>query len=457
MIKILHLSDVHLGSGFSHGRLNPVTGLNTRLEDFVSSLSRCIDRAISEPVDLVLFGGDAFPDATPPPVVQEAFASQFRRLVDAEIPTVLLVGNHDQHSQGQGGASLCIYRTLGVPGFIVGDRLETHTIQTHSGQIQVITLPWLTRSTLLTRPETEGLALVDVNQLLINRLTVALEGEVRRLDPDLPTVLLAHLMTDTAFYGAERFLAVGKGFTIPMALLTRSCFDYVALGHVHRHQILCQDPPVVYPGSIERVDFGEEDEAKGFVLAEVERNQTQIEFCPLPVRPFRTLKIDLSQMESDPQATLLKLIQSETIQAAIVRLIYQIRSDQLDQIDVAALHQALSSAHSYTIHPELVSQLARPRLPELGVGNTIAPLEALQAYLASREDLKDIAAKMLEAAQVLLTHEGEAWLDLVGVEHKPIKSVGQQNREVIHVGLTSLEDTLPVRLSEDGETQLRLL
>ena len=69
MIKLLHLSDIHMGSGFSHGRLNPDTGLNTRLEDFVAALERCIDRALQEPVDLVLFGGDAFPDATPPPLV----------------------------------------------------------------------------------------------------------------------------------------------------------------------------------------------------------------------------------------------------------------------------------------------------------------------------------------------------------------------------------------------------
>ena len=267
MIKILHLSDIHMGSGFSHGRVNPETGVNTRLEDFVNSLSKCIDRAIGlcpdtengEPVDLVLFGGDAFPDATPPPYVQEAFASQFRRLVDAQIPTVLLVGNHDQHSQGQGGASLCIYRTLGVPGFIVGDRIVTHRIETRSGPVQIITLPWITRSTLLTRPETEDLSLAEVNELLIKRLEPRLEGEIRRLDPEVPTVLLAHLMADRASLGAERFLAVGKGFTIPISMLTRPCFDYVALGHVHRHQSLnkSNQPPVIYPGSIERVDFSE--------------------------------------------------------------------------------------------------------------------------------------------------------------------------------------------------------
>jgi len=415
MIKILHLSDVHLGSGFSHGRLNPVTGLNTRFEDFVRSLSYCIDRAIAEPVDLVLFGGDAFPDATPPPIVQEAFANQFRRLVDAGIPTVLLVGNHDQHSQGQGGASLCIYRTLGVPGFVVGDRLETHRIQTQNGPVQVITLPWLTRSTLLTRPETEGVSLADVNQLLISRLVVALEGEIRRLDADVPTVLLAHLMIDTAHYGAERFLAVGKGFTVPMSLLVRPCFDYVALGHVHKHQILCHQPPVVYPGSIERVDFGEEHEDKGFMLVEVERGQTRLQFCPLSVRSFRTLNVDLSGVE-DPQSVLMQAIKPEVIQDAIVRLIYKLRADQLDQIDTAPLHQSLSTAHSYTIHPELVSQLARPRLPELGAGSGIAPLDALQAYLASREDLKNIADAMREAAQSLLAADGEAWLNSLSEE-----------------------------------------
>ena len=410
MIKILHLSDIHMGSGFSHGRLNPDTGLSTRLEDFVNTLSKCIDRALAEPVDLVLFGGDAFPDATPPPFVQEKFASQFRRLVDAQIPTVLLVGNHDQHSQGQGGASLCIYRTLGVPGFMVGDRLTTHHIQTRNGAVQVITLPWLTRSTLLARPETEGLSLAEVNQLLIERLRVVMEGEIRRLDPNVPTVLLGHLMIDNACYGAERFLAVGKGFTIPLSLLIRPCFDYVALGHVHRHQNLnaSNDPPVIYPGSIERVDFSEEKEDKGYVMVELERGRATWEFCPLPVRSFCTINVDLANA-ADPQAVLLKAIEKKNIQDAVVRLIYKLRSDQIDLIDSATIHQALSPAHNYTIQPELVSQLARPRVPELGTSNSIDPLEALKTYLDNRSDLKDIANGMLEAAQQLLAVETQVW------------------------------------------------
>ncbi|MBN3944022.1 MAG: exonuclease SbcCD subunit D [Nostoc sp.] len=412
MIKILHLSDIHMGSGFSHGRINPATGLNTRLEDFVNTLSICIDRALTDTVDMVIFGGDAFPDATPPPYVQQAFASQFRRLMDANIPTVLLVGNHDQHSQGQGGASLNIYRTLGVPGFVVGDTLTTHCIETRNGKVQVITLPWLTRSTLMTRQETEGLSLAEVNQLLTERLRVVLEGEVRRLDPDVPTILLAHLMADNATLGAERFLAVGKGFTLPLSLLTRPCFDYVALGHVHRHQNLNKfnNPPVIYPGSIERVDFSEEKEDKGYVMLELERGRAEWEFCPLTVRTFQTIEVDISKAD-EPQVLLMKAIAKYDIQDAVVRLIYKLRSEQMDLIDSSSLHTALCPAHTYTIQAELVSQLARPRIPELSASSSIDPMEALKTYLNNREDLKDIAASMMDAAQKLLADEVEVWLE----------------------------------------------
>lgn len=410
-MKILHLSDIHIGSGFCHGRVNPLTGLNTRLEDFVKTLSLCIDRALNDRVDLVLFGGDAFPNATPAPYVQEAFAHQFRRLVDADIPTVLLVGNHDQHSQGLGGASLNIYRTLAVPGFVVGDTLTTHRISTRNGDIQIITLPWLTRSTLMTRQETQGSSLAEVNQLLTERLQVVIEGEIRRLDPSIPTVLLAHLMADNATLGAERLLAVGKGFTLPLSLLTRSCFDYVALGHVHKHQNLNKSnhPPVIYPGSIERVDFSEEKEDKGYVMIELEKGKVNWEFCPLPVRIFRTIEVDLSKHD-DPQAALLKAIAKYDIQDNVVRLIYKLRSDQLDLIDNSSLNNALKSAHTYTIQAELVSQLAKPRIPELSTSSSIDPMSALKTYLNNREDLKDIAPSMLEAAQNLLTDDQEIFL-----------------------------------------------
>ncbi len=415
MIRVLHVSDIHLGSGLSHGRINPTTGINTRLEDFAHTLSLCIDHALGlvpehPPVDLVLFGGDAFPDATPPPLHQDLFARQFRRLADAGIPTVLLVGNHDQQGQGQDGSTLAIYRTLGVSGFVVGDQLATHRIETQAGPIQVTTLPWLNRSALLTQEEMAQLSGEQVSAQLLRRLQLALEGEIRRLDPELPAILLVHAMVDTAKFGSERHLAVGRGFTVPLSLLARSEYQYVALGHVHRHQVLCQDPPVIYPGSLERVDFGEEEETKGFIIAALDRERATYEFIPLPVRAFRTLRVDITDLPPEQtraaQAQILKTITQSSIENAIVRLIYQARKDQRRELDEAEIHRALAPAFSYLIAPETISP-ERTRLPQLQTVQS-DPLQALEQYLDSRPDLAAWREDMVQVTQQLLM-EDERW------------------------------------------------
>ncbi|WP_448380604.1 exonuclease subunit SbcD [Gloeomargarita sp.] len=400
-IRILHLSDIHLGSGQNHGRLNPDTGLNTRVEDVHRALQLCIDRALDLPVDVVLFTGDAFPDATPPPLLQELFAQQFLRLVTAGIPVVLLVGNHDQHTQGEGGASLSIYRALQVPGVIVGESLATHTLSTRQGAIQIVTLPWITRSMLLTKPETQGMSMTQINELLLQRLRAALEGELINLDANLPAILAAHVMVDQASFGAERLLSAGKTLTVPLSLLAQPCFRYVALGHVHRHQVLHRHPPVVYAGSIERVDFSEENEAKGYVLIDITPTATHFEFCPLPTRRMVTIRADVTAA-ADPQAELLAQIQRTPIADSIVRLIYRLKPEQTQQIHLAPLQAALATAHSYTIEAELTAEQPRQRVTQLDLRQALDPLTVLAQYVDENEELQPLKADLLLAAQALL-------------------------------------------------------
>ncbi|MEN9217082.1 MAG: exonuclease subunit SbcD [Gloeomargarita sp. HHBFW_bins_162] len=407
-IRILHVSDIHLGSGQNHGRTNPLTGLNTRVEDFTQALATCIDQALSLPVDVVLFTGDAFPDATPAPWIQELFAQQFLRLVRAQIPVVLLVGNHDQHTQGEGGASLSIYRALNVPGVIVGESLATYTLETRNGPLQIVTLPWITRSMLLTKPETQGLSMSEINELLLTRLREALAGEILNLDENIPTILAAHVMADKALFGAERLLSAGKTLTVPLSLLAQPCFRYVALGHVHRHQVLWDHPPVVYAGSIERVDFSEENEAKGYVLIEIEPEQTRFEFCPLPTRLMHTIRVDLIY-SPDPQKKLLSEIADAPIDDAIVRVIYRIKSDQVAQINEAQIRSALASAHSLSIQAELVNEQPRQRVTQVDLNQVLDPMTVLEQYVDETEGLQPLKADLLLAAQALLNGTEPEW------------------------------------------------
>ncbi len=286
----------------------------------------------------------------------------------------------------------------------MGDRLRTHTLELPKGPLQIITLPWLNQATLLTRQQTEGKTLNEIHQILLQKLEPILEAEIRRLNPEIPAILVGHLMADRANLGAERFLAVGKGFNIPVAFLNRSELDYVALGHVHRHQNLnpSNDPPIIYPGSIERVDFSEEKEAKGYVLINLRKGHANWEFVPLPARAFRTIKIDVSDAD-EPETAILNEIAQVSITDTVVRLIYKIRPEQTELIDQRALRKALKAAHQASIQAELVSQLSRPRLPELGIGQSLDPMNALDTYLTNREDLQDIALAMRETATELMS------------------------------------------------------
>ncbi len=88
-MKFLHLADVHLGME-NYGRIDPSTGLHTRLKDFIKCFSFAIDIALEEKVDLVIFTGDAYKNSNPNPTHQREFARQIYRLSEAEIPVSVL-------------------------------------------------------------------------------------------------------------------------------------------------------------------------------------------------------------------------------------------------------------------------------------------------------------------------------------------------------------------------------
>ncbi|MBI4532336.1 MAG: exonuclease subunit SbcD, partial [Candidatus Melainabacteria bacterium] len=147
-IEIIHVSDIHLGSGENHGRLNPLTGLNIRLEDFAAALAKVVDYAIDNHIDVFLFSGDAYRNASPEPIYQATFAKQLKRLSASGIQTVLVVGNHDQLLRSSASHSLSVFQSLEVPGVFVIDRPCILTIDTTRGAFQLIGLPYVNRHQL---------------------------------------------------------------------------------------------------------------------------------------------------------------------------------------------------------------------------------------------------------------------------------------------------------------------
>lgn len=380
-IKLVHVSDIHFGSGESHGRINPQSGLNVRFEDFVAALVKVVDYAIEEEADIFLFSGDAYKNASPEPVYQKFFARELKRLSDAGIISVLVVGNHDQVLRASQSHAMSVFQSLQVPGMITVDRPISTVIDTKNGALQLVGLPHVTRHQLMTLDKYKDLTAAEIDRVLVEHIRDLLRGFYLKLDPAIPTVVTAHMSTDTALAGIEEELLVGYTLTFPNEIFIDDKIDYVALGHIHKHQVLRKDhPAIVYAGSLERVDFGEEKEDKGFVAVTLERGSCNYQFISIDPRPFITIDVDLTNIE-DPQEEVASRIARALVPGCVLRVRYKINQEKLSLLNEERLREMASDALSLKLNAEIVPSHTRARLPQLTESAVLSPLAAIDTYL----------------------------------------------------------------------------
>src|SRR4030042_1742874 len=154
-MKILHFADLHLGVE-TYGRIDPTTGLSSRLNDFLAVFDELVDYALENKVDLVLFCGDAYKSREPTQTQQREFARRINRLATAGIPVLLLTGNHDLPNAIGRATATEIFDTLAVKNVHVANKPETSKISTPGGDIQIVAIPWLRRSALLASENTKN-------------------------------------------------------------------------------------------------------------------------------------------------------------------------------------------------------------------------------------------------------------------------------------------------------------
>lgn len=402
-MKILHLADVHLGME-NYGRLDPATGLSTRLADFCATFDEAIDRALGEPVDAVLFAGDAYKTRDPTPTYQREFARRIRRLADAGIPVVILAGNHDLPNAAQRATSTEIFGVLGLPNVFVSRRVETLRLDTRHGPLQVVTLPWLTRSAVLSREEYRDGTLRELNEIMVTKLEALVGDQAQRLEPDLPAVLVGHCHLFGAEIGAERWLAVGEDPMIAESALRDPNFDYVALGHIHRQQLRHGPPPIAYSGSINRVDFSEEKEEKGFWLVDLAPGRADPQFVPVNARPFET--VEVTPDGDDPTGQVLRVLQrrEHRLRDAVVRVIVNLQPEQEGRLDEGEVRKALGSAFYAAPIQQRIEQRRRERLPGV-LSGPLTPLDALRRYFEATNVPPTRRDVLLEYAERLLQGE----------------------------------------------------
>jgi len=410
-LKILHFADLHLGVE-SYGHIDPATGLSSRLLDFLSALDQVVDYALENKVDLVLFCGDAYKTREPTQTQQREFAKRVSRLSANNIPIFLLIGNHDLPNAIGRATTTEIFDTLSVKNVYVSNRPDIYRISTRSGTIQIASLPWLRRSALLSKEETKNLNFDQIKERLQQTLTRTIEFNASKLDPGLPSILAAHVWVAGAEIGSERLMTIGQEHVLLLSNVANPAFDYVALGHIHRHQVLADSPPTVYAGSPACLDFSDEEDEKGFYLVEIApdgeagKRQVSFEFHPVSGRRFLTISVTLDSQDIDPTATVLKAIaeQEDRLREAIVRLNITLPIEIEGQLRDSDIREALKEAHNFTIAREIVRE-ARLRLGQF-TAEEITPLDALKAYLESKKASPERTKVLMEYGERLIQERG---------------------------------------------------
>jgi exonuclease SbcD len=406
-VRIIHFADLHLGVE-NYGRIDPNTGLSSRLNDFLSALDQLVDYALENHVDLVLFCGDAYKTREPSQTQQREFAKRINRLATADIPVFLLTGNHDLPNAIGRATATEIFDTLAVKNVYVANRPDIYNILTSDGTIQVVALPWLRRSALLSREDTKNLDFEQINQKLQQILTDIITTQVAKLDPTLPAVLAAHVWVTGAQVGSESLMSIRQEHALLPSNVAQPAFDYVALGHIHKHQVLSEQPPVVYAGSLERVDFGEEHDEKGFYIVDIKpdkatgKRQTSFKFHPVHGRRFLTINVTLEPDDPDATATVLRAItgQEDNVRDAVVRLNISLPAPLEGHLRDNDLRDALKEAHYFAIARDIQREV-RLRLGDR-TAEEIRPLDALKAYLESKKVSPERAKVLLEYGERLI-------------------------------------------------------
>jgi exonuclease SbcD len=411
-INLLHIADIHIGME-NYGRTDPQTGLNQRVMDFLRRLSDAVDYALDHEIDVVIFAGDAYKTRDPNPTFQREFARRMKRIADAGIPVVMLVGNHDLPAVAQRATSISIFSTLDVPNTTVGDREQLWQITCRRGQpLQVATVPYPLKSGLLADEESRGKSIAEVDALMQQALAENIRGLAleARQHPDIPAVLTGHFSVQEASQGSERNIMIGRDVAVARSVLADPAWDYVALGHIHKHQSLNGDahPPVVYSGSIERIDFGEEREAKGWVVATVQRGQADWQFVThyrRPARPFVTIAVDVREETGDPTPAVLAAIEQRDLTDAVVRVSLRLLAEQETLLQEREVLRALNQAAYYVAGVSKdVERAERQRLGAVSV-ESLAPLELLTRFFEVKGVPAERKERLLQAAEEIMAEQ----------------------------------------------------
>jgi len=415
MIRFFHTADAHFGVE-NYGKVDQKTGIHSRFFDFVTAFESCVDRAVEKEIDFFLFCGDAYKTAYPTPTQQKQLIRLLSKLDRANIPTVIIVGNHDHPLSFGKAHALDVFGSVPFSNMHVVNKPTTLLLKTKSGDVQIVGIPWPMRQNIAIKKDHRFKDGKELSQYISEQVGMIIFQLAQKLDEKIPAVLAGHLTVSSGlFSGSEKCAVFGSDPIFLPSQLAIKPFDYVALGHLHRHQDLNKKGaiPVVYSGSVERIDFGERKEKKGFCSVKLDRSKSwqkrcEYEFVELEARKMIQIDVELEKEKNQTEQLVEKINEKKT-DGAIVKIIYHIPEGSEDRVDLLAINRACSSAsHVASITP-VRKVVTHERRVELSVSMDFESI--VEKYLKQQAtpgiNVKNIKKRALELYEELYRSEGQ--------------------------------------------------
>jgi DNA repair exonuclease SbcCD nuclease subunit len=374
-MKFVHISDSHLGASTFSRRIAP-SGYNQREEDICNAFIAAIDKILKLKPEFVLHSGDLFHSVRPTNRILHFGLEQVLRLTQADIPVVIISGNHDAPKQKGVGSIFKIFTLFPNLYPVFDDKYEKKIIK--------------------------NTAIHAVPQCIDNQ-TFQKELEKVEIDKDMKfNILLLHGVVA----GIPEF-SMGE---LSEQEIKKSCFkpefNYVALGHYHKHCKVKDMDRVYYAGSTERLSMAELGQKKGFV--EIDLDKDEITFHQVPTRKMIELPV-IDASELDPDGVLKEIekrIETQTIEEEIIRL----RVTNIDTYVYNSLNfRAISGLKSRAFHFDLRFEKKEEEKKEFINRTSIGRLEKeFEEYLKNIETEKLDKGKLKELGLKYLTGKEES-------------------------------------------------
>lgn len=301
-MKLLHLSDLHLGR-----RLFDVS----LLEDQQFLLEQILKQLDDQGADAVLLAGDLYDKPVPSAEAVTLLDWFLTQLADRDLPVLLVSGNHDSPERLAFGSKLLDSRKIYVESLFQGAAAPT-VLEDQYGPVYFYLLPFI-------KP-------IHVRRLWeedVETYTDAVEAVISRWNPDpaCRNVFVGHQLVTGGQQSDSEALSIGG--LDDVAARVFEVFDYAALGHLHRAQNVGEK--IRYCGSPLAYAFSEGDREKTLTWVKLgEKGEIRVTTTAVtPLHPLRTLRGNFEDLLLGASRDYLRIIltDEEDVPNAISRLL----------------------------------------------------------------------------------------------------------------------------------------